>query len=158
MSRSDPSSSTLRRAAAALLLASGFLAGQQTFAAKKSEAKDAPPQDTSVAGEIVDCTDYILMGKHGSDRRAIQSRNIDSGMPACLLANEDGQLYLLISPGGPAKSSFQPTDIYIGVGASIEGTVYQKGALKAILVKGVNTAPIKGRPKPPKKEGGNTMD
>src|SRR4029079_18403356 len=85
-------------------------------------------------GEIVDCSEFLFLGKKGPDRVDMQSRHIDSGMPACFIADADHDVYLLLSPEGQAKDQFQPLDNWLGGDGRIMGVVYQKGSLKGLSI------------------------
>jgi hypothetical protein len=144
-----PSALLPRLAVLALLAGTALLAGgpvvagssERAPAAASVEFKTAPIQ---VSGEIVDCSSYVLMGRRGVDQRALQAHNIETGMPACLIA-DDGQVYLLLSPAGLVKEKFQPIETYLGGGTTIEGTLYQRGALKAITPDRVSSTSVKLR-------------
>jgi len=88
----------------------------------------------SSTGEVVDCAEYLFFGKKGPDRADIQARHIDSGMPACFIADVDHDVYLLVGAEGQAKEKFQPTENWLGGDVSIIGVVYQKGSLKGLAI------------------------
>ena len=124
-----------------LILAAILVAALATFVAygdKKKAEKPAPDESDTASlhstGEIVDCGDYLVMGKKPADHRAIQVKNIDDGLPACFIDDADGQVYLLVDLGGPARTHFQPTDTWLSAGVELDGVVYQRGNLKALTI------------------------
>src|SRR5262245_8675435 len=64
----------------------------------------------------------------------MQTKHIDSGMPACFIADIDHDVYLLLEPESQAKEKFQPTENWLAGDVTISGIVYQKGSLKALTI------------------------
>ena len=112
--------------AAAALAESGI-------ATPKVTPKVSGPSSLNTRGEIVDCSEYLLMGKKGNDRIEVQAKNIDSGMPACFIA-DSGEIYLLVEYGEQARSKFQPSQTFIDADVIVEGVVYERGSLKALSI------------------------
>ena len=116
------------------------LAVPMLLAAKAPKNEPAPTEPESETasltstGEVVDCADYLFFGKKGPDRANMQAMHIDSGMPACFIADVDHDVYLLLSPEAHAREKFQPTESFLGGDVLITGIVYQKGSLKALTV------------------------
>jgi hypothetical protein len=111
------------------------------MAAKAPKNEPAPAQEPTSetaaltsTGEVVDCTDYLFFGKKGPDRVDTQTRHIDSGMPACFIADADHDVYLLLAPDTQAKVKFDPVANWLAGDVLITGIVYQKGSLKALAV------------------------
>jgi hypothetical protein len=123
---------TLRLVTLAALLIGA--AATASFAAGPVEPKAKDPAALHERGTIVDCTDYMLMGKKGPERRDFQAKSIDSGMPACFLSSRDGEVYLLLELGTQAREKFQPTPTFIAAEIEMDGVVYQRGSLKALAI------------------------
>lgn len=119
-----------------ILFAPALMAAKAPKNAPPAEPKEPTSETASFAstGEIVDCTDYLFFGHKGTERRSAQAEHIDSGMPACFIADIDKDVYLLLAADGQAKEKFQPTENFIAGDVSIQGIVYQKGSLKSLAV------------------------
>src|SRR5439155_25045686 len=123
-----------------LLVTTRFVASAAAAPARTPPAQKTRSESVKISGEIVDCADYLMTGRHGAEQRYIQARNIDQGMPACLVADKDGQIYLLMSPSGQAREKFSPTDNFIGGGTLVTGTVYERGAFKSLVIDRIDRA------------------
>ena len=127
-----------------VVLAGLILVAPGALAAKTTAPTDRNPQPVRIAGDIVDCADYLVLGPTPTDRRELHAASIDSGMPACFRADADGQLYLLIAMKGFAKEKFQPTMNFLGGGTTVAGTLFERGSLQAIAVESIErTVPKK---------------
>ena len=127
-----------------VVLAALILVAPGALAAKAPAPTDRNPEPVRIAGSIVDCADYIVLGPTPTDRRELHAVNIDSGMPACFRADADGQLYLLIAMKGFAREKFQPTMNFLGGGTTVIGTLFGRGSLQAISVESIErTVPKK---------------
>ena len=124
------SRSSLRFLATATLL---LMPALPALASKQEAPLPSETQPLHARGEIVDCTDYFILGKKGPDRRTIQASNINSGMPACFIS-DDGDVYLLVDLGGHAREKFQPTESWIAGDLAVDGVIYQRGSLKALII------------------------
>ena len=122
--------SPLRALAATTLL---LMTTLPVLAAKQGAPLPSETTPLHARGEIVDCTDYIMLGRKGPERRDMQAANIDSGMPACFISDQ-GDVYLLLELGGHARSKFQPTQTWIAGDIIVDGVVYQQGSLKALNI------------------------
>jgi hypothetical protein len=120
-----------------LVVAVLVLSAPGAQAAKPPAPTDRSPEPVHIAGAIVDCADYIVLGPTPTDRRELHAASIDSGMPACFKADADGQVYLLIAMKGFAKEKFEPTSNFVGGGTTISGTLYERGSLKALTVESI---------------------
>ena len=129
-------------AVAAVAVLTLALAAPALLAAKAPKSTPpAAPADRELetasltsAGEIVDCADYMFLGKKGDDRRTLQAQHLDAGMPACFIADVDKDVYLLLELDSQARMKFQPTENFIAGDVMIQGVVYQKGSLKALAI------------------------
>ena len=124
--------------ALAVLLPSALFALAADKKAEKAAPKPAEPTTLRATGALVDCTDYLLLGKTPEDHRDIQVKNMTSGMPACFIDGADGTVYLLVNLAGHAKDLIQPIESFIGEGLVVDGVVYQKGSLKALAISSFN--------------------
>ena len=120
-----------------LALAVSLILAAKTPKNEPAPAAQEPSSETasfSSTGEVVDCADYLFFGKKGPDRADMQSKHIDSGMPACFIADVDHDVYLLLEPDGLANVKFQPTESWLAGDVTVMGVVYQKGSLKALSI------------------------
>ena len=121
----------------ALALAAPLLLGAKKPKEAAAAAEQQPASATASfisTGEVVDCTDYLFMGKKGPDRVDMQTRHIESGMPACFIADVDNDVYLLLAPDGQAREKFTPIQNWLAGDVTIIGVAYQKGSMKAVAI------------------------
>ena len=117
-----------------------------SFSTGPVEPKVMNPEPLHTRGMIVDCTDYMFMGNKAPDRRDQQSKNIDSGMPACFVSSTDGEVYLLLELNGQAREKFQPTPTFILGEIELDGVIYQRGSLKTVAINSIGrTGPYTDR-------------
>jgi hypothetical protein len=138
-----------RIVAVASLACIACISAPSTQGAKRSSKEPAAPREVTLTGEIVDCTDFIMSGKRGPERRLTAAKNIDSGMPACFVANPKDGVYLLLTTRGQARTHFQPTPNFLGANLRIKGIVYDQGGIQALKIDTIMTLPSSKRARRP---------
>lgn len=115
-------------ASTVLALVIGFAAAGTYDMAKKM----------SVKGEVVDLACYISHEAKGPDHAACARKCLEGGQPMGLLA-EDGTLYLLFAPHA-STTAYDQAKENAGKTVEVEGTISNRGGIKAIEVTGVKAA------------------
>jgi hypothetical protein len=143
------------------MAAAASIAAAASKKSQPAEPATAGPTAFHATGMIMDCSDYLLMGKTPLDHREVQLKNIDAGMPACFMDTADGQVYLLVDLAGQAKEKFQPTGTWISEGVELDGVLYERGGMKSLAINEVKRTGVftdresrrKNNPQPNKTAG-----
>ena len=112
-----------------------------TSVAAGVDSKPQPGRPITVAGEIIDLSCYVQLGKHGEKHRSCGQKCVQNGQPIGLLA-KDGTIYMLMPEehdprrdgGVDAKASASE---HMGHIVSVSGTEASVAGYRGIYVQGL---------------------
>jgi hypothetical protein len=105
------------------------------------DGKPNPAKITTLVGEIVDFSCYLLIGKHGEKHRACGQKCINNGQPAGLLTS-DGNLYMLMEEEHDPRRDGQTMDFRKAISEhtahimEVTGTLASHAGYSALYVHG----------------------
>jgi hypothetical protein len=104
------------------------------------DGKPVPGKVTTIAGEIVDYSCYLQVGKHGAKHRDCGQKCLKNGQPIGLLTKE-GKLYLLMEeehdPRRDGLTNFRQAAIeQMAYVMEVTGTFSEVDGQRALYVKG----------------------
>lgn len=100
-----------------------------------SQKSEASSEGTSltVKGEVLDLSCYMADGSKGMSHQTCAQGCLDKGLPAGLLSNADGQVYLLVENHNNADA-YQEMLQHAAENVEITGTVVHKNGIQSLTV------------------------
>ena len=93
----------------------------------------APTQEQTIQGEVVDPAMYLKEGQHGSTVSSQTYEAVDGGQTLAILDRATGDLYLLLAENSGDDPSGVVYD-YINQPVVVKGRVYERGGMRGMVV------------------------
>ncbi len=126
----------LTSAFAAAVMVAFLLVSCNTSTSKNSEASSEGTALT-VKGEVLDLSCYMADGSKGMSHQTCAQGCLDKGLPAGLLSNADGQVYLLVENHDKADA-YQEMLKHAAENVEITGTLVTKNGVQSLTVEEIN--------------------
>jgi hypothetical protein len=95
-------------------------------------------EDVTVQGEVVDPALYLREGRHGLDVEEQMYDAVDGGQSLGVLEDQTNTVYLCLA----SEPGYDPNELlyeHIGRRVSVTGDLYQRGGIKGLVVKTVQS-------------------